>query len=153
MTLDTEPHHRQGKAMLLVGVRQSHDIRMLATEIPKQWAAFKRQFDGFRSSQFTYGVVCGVEGGRMEYMCALEVDSFDDAPNGSGRIIVPAQKYAVFTHSGHISDIGTSWHIIMDTLVPRFGLTDAHTPSFERYGKRYNPATGKGIVEIWFPIV
>jgi predicted transcriptional regulator YdeE len=36
--------------------------------------------------------------------------------------------------------------------LPRSGLRARQTPDFERYDARFDPATGAGLVEIWFPV-
>jgi len=89
----------------------------------------------------------------MEYMCAVEVTSFDQAPAGAGRMRVPAQRYAVFTHEGHVSGISKAWMRIWNEWIPRSGHRIAHTPEFERYDERFDPKTEGGVVEIWCSIV
>ena len=152
MALNPEPRIELGQEMLLIGLRQKHAFSALPMEIPKQWAAFKQQYMANQFSPITYGVICSVDQREMEYMCGIEVSSFDSAPSEMGRIKIPKQKYAVFTHTGHISEIGNSWESIMDAHAPALNLEDAHTPSFERYDGRYDPLTGNGVLEIWYPI-
>lgn len=152
MPVKPEPQVEYGNQMLLIGLRQKHSFASLASEIPKQWVAFKTAFELARKSVVTYGVICGVDQDSMEYMCGVEVPSFDIAPAKAGKLIVPQQKYAVFMHEGHITEIGESWDAILHQLMPALKLEDAHTPSFERYDQRYNAMSGNGVVEIWCPI-
>ncbi|HEY3301168.1 MAG TPA: GyrI-like domain-containing protein [Methylophilaceae bacterium] len=152
MPVKPEPRIEYGNEMRLIGLRQKHTLTNLATEIPKQWVAFKTEFELARRSAVTYGVICGVSQESMEYMCGVEVPSFDAAPANAGKLIVPIQKYAVFLHEGHISEIGASWDTILHQLMPTLKLEDAHTPSFERYDHRYDAMSGNGAVEIWCPI-
>lgn len=139
--------------IFLIGIRQKHLLTMLETEIPKQWAAFKMEFETARKSQVTYGVICGVSQHEMEYMCGVEMSPLESASSNSGKIIIPKQKYAVFLHEGHISEIGASWNEILHHFMPKLKLEDAHTPSFERYDQRYDAISGKGEVEIWCPVL
>jgi len=152
MPVKPDPRIEYGNEMRLIGLRQKHPFANLTTEIPKQWVAFKTEFELARKSAVTYGVICGVNQDGMEYMCGVEVSSLDAAPANAGKLIVPNQKYAVFLHEGHISEIGASWDTILHQLMPALKLEDAHTPSFERYDHRYNPISGMGAVEIWCPI-
>jgi AraC family transcriptional regulator len=138
--------------MFLIGIRQKHSFAVLSTGIPKQWVAFKIEFEEARISLVTYGVVCGVSQNEMEYMCGVEVPSLQSAPANVGKIIVPKQKYAVFLHQWHISEIGASWDNILHHIMPALKLEDAHTPSFERYDQRYDAMSGNGEVEIWCPV-
>jgi len=100
----------------------------------------------------TYGVICGTSTNEMEYMCGVEIPSLQSAPANAAKIIVPKQKYAVFLHEGHISEIGVSWDHILHHLMPALTLEDAQTPSFERYDQRYDAMSGNGEVEIWCPV-
>jgi AraC family transcriptional regulator len=84
-------------------------------------------------------------------MCAHEVSSYDGLPASVGRMKVPDQQYAVFTHQGHISSIKDSWQTAMN-WIPNAQWVDGETPSFELYDERYDPSTGTGIVELWIPI-
>ena len=152
MPVIAEPRIEYGNEMLLVGLRQIHAFANLSTDIPKQWVAFKTEFELARKSAVTYGAICGVSPEGMEYMCGVEVPAFDTAHATAGKLIVPKQKYAVFVHEGHITEIGASWDAILHQLMPALKLEDAHTPSFERYDQRYDARSGNGIVEIWCPI-
>jgi AraC family transcriptional regulator len=152
MPVKPDPRIEYGNEIRIIGLRQKHTFANLATEIPKQWVAFKTEFELACKSAVTYGVICGVIQDGMEYMCGVEVPSLDAAPANAGKLIVPNQKYAVFLHEGHISEIGASWDTILHQLMPALKLEDTHTPSFERYDHRYHPISGIGAVEIWCPI-
>lgn len=152
MPVNLVPRIEYGNEMVLIGIRQKHSFSALAVEIPKQWVAFKMEFEAARRSQVTYGVICGINQNGMEYMCCMEISSVQTAPANAGKIIVPKQKYAVFLHEGHISQIGASWDQILHQLMPALKLEDALTPSFERYDERFDAMSGDGEVEIWCPV-
>jgi AraC family transcriptional regulator len=69
---------------------------------------------------------------------------------------VPALRYAVFTHRAHVSRLGETVNAIHRTWSPASGHTAAHgagLPDFlERYGEGFDPATGTGDLEVWYPI-
>ena len=145
-----------GAAMLLAGVRRWHAFADAPRDIPAQWMEF-HQLPGLppRAGAVTYGVVCASEPqrARFEYFCAIEVPSFDGLPPEVGRMRVPAQRYAVFTHRGHVSGLQETWRSIWEEWLPRSGHQPANTPDFERYDNRYDSATASGEMEIWFPVV
>jgi ribosomal protein S18 acetylase RimI-like enzyme len=98
--------------------------------------------------------VCGSDQAArtFEYMCGVEVAAFDAIPRELGRMRVPAQRYAVFTHRGHVAALRATWDAIWREWLPRSGEHPANTPDFERYDARFDPQTGSGEIEIWFPV-
>ena len=141
--------------MLLAGLRRHHSFGGAATTIPAQWEAFRALGElAGQQGATTYGVVCGSTPATQtfEYMCGAEVAGFDALPPELGRMRVPAQRYAVFTHRGHVSAIRTVWDAIWQDWLPRSGERPADTPDFERYDERFDPRTGSGEIEIWFPV-
>ena len=147
--------YADGPAMLLAGLRRHHSFAGAAATIPAQWQAFQElgPIPGQRGAT-TYGVVCGSSQAAQtfEYMSGVEVETFDALPRELGRMRVPAQRYAVFTHRGHVSGLRATWAAIWGEWLPRSGQQPANTPDFERYDERFDPRTGAGEIEIWFPI-
>ena len=100
-----------------------------------------------------YGVFCnGDDAGNFEYICGVEVRDFSAIPAELARIRIPACRYAVFTHRGHISAIRSTVYTIWNKALPEAGLETACAPDFERYDGRFDAASGFGEVEIWIPI-
>lgn len=146
------PRFADRPAILLAGLRQYHRFEAASTWIPEQWARFNQGPQPVhRVGMHAFGAVCRSDAEGFEYMCAHEVSTLEDQDANMGRMIVPAQHYAVFTHEGHISGIKQTWDDIWRWL-PASGFTGAPTPDFELYDERYDPATGRGVVEIWVPI-
>jgi len=76
-----------------------------------------------------------------------------DLPEGFARVRIPAQRYAVFAHRGHISTIRSTVYTIWNKWVPESGHQVADAPNFERYDPAlFDPRTGNGVVEIWVPL-
>ena len=152
MTTPLDPRFASAPAMLLAGIRRHHAMTDAHHTISAQWQEFRTS--GFRDTRAprAFGVICGTDGERFEYMTALEVDSFDDLPAGFGRMRVPAQNYAVFLHRGHVSGLADLWRRIAAEWLPASEYDDAETPAFEIYDDRFDPETGSGDVEIWFPV-
>ncbi len=66
---------------------------------------------------------------------------------------LPALRYAVFSHRGHVSKMRASVHTVFNRMVPELGLETAGVPSFiERYGSQFDPESGLGEVELWVPL-
>lgn len=98
-----------------------------------------------------YGVCCmGDEAGNFRYIAGVAATG--SAP-GMEHIDLPAQLYAVFTHSGHISDLPKTVYTIWNKALPELGLEAAKAADFERYDQRFDGRAGRGEVEIWVPIV
>ena len=146
------PRFVEAPGMLLAGIRRHHKMSEATSTIPAQWQEFRSL--GLRETRAprAFGVICGYEGDHFEYMTALEVDDFDQVPQWLGRMRVPPQTYAVFWHEGHVSTLGSSWQIIAEEWLPNSDYVDAETPAFELYDQRFDPETGNGGAEIWFPV-
>jgi AraC family transcriptional regulator len=144
-----------GPAMLLGGLRRTHSYRDAQRSMVAQWEEFVQMgpVPGQQSAT-TYGVMCGAwpDEQRFEYMTGVQVASLEALSPEYGRMRVPAQRYAVFTHHGHVSTLHTTWDAIWHEWLPRSGYRMANTPEFERYDERFDPQTGSGTVEIWCSI-
>ena len=145
----------EGRAMLLAGVRRMHTFGGATESIPAQWEALSG-LGPLPGQQGTtaYGAICfaNPETQEFEYLSGYEVASFDALPREVGRMRVPVQHYAVFTHEGHVSTLRDTWGAIWDDWLPRSGRQPANTPDFEVYDARFDLQTGLGTIEIWIPI-
>ncbi|HEY1461636.1 MAG TPA: GyrI-like domain-containing protein [Casimicrobiaceae bacterium] len=143
----------QGRPMQLGGLRRRHAFAESSRTIPQQWHEFESTLPlPGQLGTTTYGVVCGADNSGLEYMCAVEVESLSVLPADVGRMQLRAQRYAVFLHSGDVSDIQATWRRILDQWLPQSGYRSAQRPDFEVYDHRFDPRTGKGEVEIWIAI-
>ena len=131
--------------MLLGGLRRRHEFAAAAAGIPEQWRQFqaKGELPGQIGSTL-YGVMCGHDATGLEYMCAAEVESLAGLPEGTGKMRVPAQHYAVFTHPGDASTLQSTWEQILEWLESG-DYRSAETPDFERYAG--------GSIEVWVGVV
>ncbi len=94
--------------------------------IPAQWQRFS-PYIGSAPEQVgwtTYGACCNSDdAGSFEYICGVEVSDFSDNPEELSRIRIPDQRYAVFTHRGHISTIRRTAYTIWNKYLPESGLS------------------------------
>ena len=72
-------------------------------------------------------------------------------------VSIPAQRYAVFAHHGHVSKLGETFCDAIERPVAPHDPTAVHhsenSPDlFERYGEGFDPKTGTGDIEVWVPI-
>ena len=86
------------------------------------------------------------------YECNAAKQEAAGKTEGMDYVDIPAGRYAVFTHSGHISDLPRTVYTIWNKSLPDLGLEPRKAPDFERYDKRFDPETGRGTLEIWIPI-
>jgi AraC family transcriptional regulator len=152
-TLKT-PRMEDGRLLLITGIARRYSQATLAA-IPSQWQQFVSHIGNISGqiSSTTYGVCMNVdEEGTMEYLSGVEVSSFDGIPEGFATARIPARRYAVFVHEGHVSTIRATWKAIFRSGLPALGSQIADAPDFERYDERFDGRTGRGIVEIWIPL-
>ena len=139
--------------MLFVGIRREQSYHGAVHGIPQQWREFQAQIATIsgRVGSDSYGVMCANFETRQafEYMTAVRVESFDAAMSQLGRMRVKPQRYAVFVHPGHVSEIHRTWMAIWNEWIPRSGLRAVDAPEFEVYSREFDPAVGRGGIEIW----
>ncbi len=100
-----------------------------------------------------YGVCCnGDDAGNFDYVSGVEVADFSDLPRQFQSVRIPEQRYAVFTHSEHISTIRRTVNTIWNHWLPASGMKAADAPNFERYDEKFDSSTGNGGLEIWIPV-
>jgi AraC family transcriptional regulator len=149
------PRFETSKPLLVAGLgeRITHDNQ--GAGIPNQWQRFHQSVDDIpgRIGKLAYGVCCnGDDAGNFDYIAGVEVTDFSDLPREFSRVRIPEQKYAVFTHSEHISTIRRTVNTIWNHWLPMSGMKAADAPNFERYDEKFDPVTGDGGLEIWIPV-
>jgi AraC family transcriptional regulator len=148
------PRFEISKAMLVAGLgeRVSQDN---GAGIPGLWQRFHQYLQNLpgRIGPVAYGVCCnGDDAGNFDYIAGVEVGDFSDLPREFSRVRIPEQRYAVFTHTDHVSTIRGTINTIWNQWLPSSGHKVADAPTFERYDEKFDPATGNGGFEIWVPI-
>jgi AraC family transcriptional regulator len=148
------PRFENRKALLIAGLGARYAFPKVEG-IPAQWQRFAPHY-GHVPDQVE-GAVYGVshnfdDSGNFDYVAGVEVSSFDEIDPEFARVRIPAQKYVVFLHAGHISGIPGTHYTIWNKWLPDSGHEAADGISFEFYDKRFDPQTGMGGVEIWIPI-
>jgi AraC family transcriptional regulator len=149
------PRFETGKPFLVAGVGERYTWESGGPAIPGQWRRFHQAVDDIpgRLGKVAYGVCCnGDDAGNFDYIAGVEVSDFSDLPREFAKVRIPEQRYAVFTHSDHISTIRRTVNTVWNHWLPASGLKAADAPSFERYDVNFDPLTGDGGLEIWVPV-
>jgi AraC family transcriptional regulator len=149
------PRFETGPALLVAGIGERCTHENGGAGIPNQWNSFHGKVGEIpdRVGAVAYGVCCnGDDSGNFDYIAGVEVSDFSDLPRDFSRVRIPAAKYAVFTHSEHISTIRRTVNTIWNQWLPSSGLKVADAPNFERYDVTFDPLTGNGGLEIWIPV-
>lgn len=123
--------------------------------IPSLWQRFNERENDVPCAVggAAYGVCCDAdEAGRFRYVAGVESTAVADVPPGMDSVSMPAGRYAVFTHSGHVADLPKTFYTIWNKVLPDAGFEPKKAPDFELYDGRFDPSTGRGAVEIWIPI-
>lgn len=149
-----EPRFESFGRLLLAGLSRRCEPAT-RHEIPLLWQRFGPLIGTVpgQVDQVTYGVCYNGDGkGNFDYLAGVEVAGFDALPETMTRLTLEPQCYAVFTHDGALSGLPATVGAIWQQWLPQSGRRTAMAPDFERYGERFDPKTGSGIVEIWLPI-
>lgn len=124
--------------------------------IPALWREFAPYFGQIPSQVggVTYGVCANTDhnDGTFDYIAGAETKPGSEPGKELQSMKVPAQRYVIFTHSGHVGDISSTWNAILDDWLPESEHEASDGPSFERYDERFDGETGRGDVEIWIPV-
>jgi AraC family transcriptional regulator len=149
-----EARFEKGRVLLISGIGARYNCET-AAGIAAQWQGFVPQIGNIAGQvgRKAYGVMSSFdENGNFDYTCGVEVKDFSHVSPDWNRIRIPAQDYAVFTHSGHISAIRSTWTTIWNGWLPDSGREVEDAPNFELYGENFDSMTGRGLVEIWLPL-
>jgi AraC family transcriptional regulator len=148
------PRVVDGKVMLIAGLNVHNGCANRAA-IPGQWQSFTPWIGRIpgQVGRVAYGILYNSdEEGNHDYICGVEVRDFSKLPNDLDRLRVPPQRYAVFSHTGHISGIGSTWNTISSKALAESALEAVDAPAFERYGENFDGRSGLGDVEVWIPV-
>lgn len=112
-----------------------------------------------RNSKYDIGVCCPthsdipVDSGKFVYIAASPVDDKADPPAGMVKTVLPAGRYAVFTHKGPISQLKHTLNYIWGTWMPKAEFEKRDAPDFELYDERFDPESLDGEFDLYIPIV
>ena len=149
-----EPRFEQGEELLIAGLGGRFSVDK-AQGISALWQRFVPYIGRVPGQQGweTFGLCHSPdEEGGFEYIAGVRVNRVDELPPGFTHQRLPARRYAVFPHHGHISSIHETFAAIFQRWLPNSGLQAADAPEFERYSADFDPMAGTGRVEVWVPL-
>jgi AraC family transcriptional regulator len=130
-----------------------------SNEIPELWDKFVPHIDSIpnRINHNTcYGIINPYgpkeSDGEMDYISAVEVDNFDNVPDGMIAGELPESYYAVFTHRGPISNFMETIRFVFGEWLPNSEYTLTGTSELEVYDERFNPTSDSSECEICLPV-
>jgi AraC family transcriptional regulator len=147
------PRFEDGKAFKVAGLNRRFSMQNTAG-IPGLWQSFGPHIGSISGEVpgVAYGVCHNTDGDAFDYLCGVEVRSPSDLPQGFTLLEVPAGRYAIFHHGGHVTDIHAVMKAIFSDWLPASGHQMAAAPVLERYGREFDPRTGAGGFDIYVPL-
>ncbi|MWC29760.1 MerR family transcriptional regulator [Paenibacillus sp. MMS18-CY102] len=124
-------------------------------DIPGLWQRFiprEHEIEGKLQPAVSYGICEPGEQEEFTYVAGYESHS-ERIPEGMAKVIVPAQRYAVFTHKGSVAQLGETYELIYSKWLPLHGLEPVKGYDFERYDERFiGPENVRSELDIYIPI-
>jgi AraC family transcriptional regulator len=150
-----EPRIEKLGALTVVGLTRRQNLAN-AEAIPGQWQQFMTRYEEIdnKAEEIPVSVTTDMDGdGNFSYLTGVVVTSAGVPPKGLVAQNIPPQTYAVFTHSGHVSEIPKTYAAIWDQWVPQSGKVVSDGPWLEKHLPTFNPRTGLGGIQIWIPVM
>jgi len=85
-------------------------------------------------------------------IAGVEVDSFENIPDGMEAYLLTGGKYAVFDYRGNPNNGGEAFQYIFQEWLPKSGFSLDNRPHFEILGAKYKNNSDESEEEIWVPI-
>jgi AraC family transcriptional regulator len=153
-----EPRIAHRSAFNVVGMAERF-TPATTSRIPELWTRFVARMDAIphRHGVETYGVCADADPPSSDepgftYVAGVAVERLSAIPDGMIALTIPAGRYAVFTHEGHISRLGDTVKQIWGRWLPASPYRHVPRPDFEQYDARWDPQTGLGEIDVWVPI-
>ncbi len=148
------PRFEPGRAIAIAGLNQTYTMES-RRNIPAQWQRFAPHIGKLpgQIGRSSYGVCWNSKPDcSFDYLAGVEVADSAKLPPDFTRIELPAARYAVITHAGHVSSLPQTIDTVWTRWIPDSGLKAAGSPCFERYTEDFDPQTGRGGIELWIPL-
>lgn len=140
---------------LVGGLNASYTMET-RTRIPQQWNHFAPRIGSVpgQVGGDSYGVSWNFKADSdFQYLAGVAIADAALLPADLTSVVLPAGRYAVFQHSGHVSTMARTLDTIWSKWVPKCGLNISPGPCFERYTTEFNSCTGLGGMELWIPLL
>lgn len=122
-------------------------------ELWQRFIPHEDEIAGKLEPSVSYGVCVPLANGVVRYITGFQVDEDAAIPEGMVRFQVPAQRYAMFTHTGTAPQISTSFQAIHAHLLAEHDLRAQDGIDLERYDTRFDdPFNPASQMELHIPI-
>jgi len=142
------------KAIGIAGQYSQEDL-----DYPKLWIAFRPYAEAVvhrRVGGHFFGIHEQYQetddGVEFTYVCAMEVEDFEDVPEGMVTRTIPAQLYAVFTHDDDVLTIPETMKYIWGSWLPKSKYEYVERPDFELFPKTQDPNGQHKPIFLYVPI-
>ena len=152
--LSMEPKIVEKETFTVVGM--AWNSKSSEGDIPGMWQRFitrEHEIGGKLHPAVSYGI-CEPSDNEEDftYVAGFETNG-ESVPQGMKKSIIPAQRYAVFTHIGTIEKLSETYELIYSKWLQLQGLELVKGIDFERYDERfYGPQNENSELDIYIPI-
>ncbi|MFT4171987.1 MAG: GyrI-like domain-containing protein [Rhodocyclaceae bacterium] len=122
-------------------------------DVSALWLQFNVRMDEVmpRGTVVAYGLCEPTQGG-LRYLAGCEARPGSSSPAGMHRWILPGQRYAVFTHTGPVSELSRTCDRAFATLSSQ-GIVPADEVIIERYDERFTgPVRPGSQLDVLIPV-
>lgn len=147
----------------VIGVRQTVTLKTAQDKIAKQWRNFNprvREIPNKDGEHVAYGICEYVdfsdftEETPYNELVSVGVTSLGEIPEGMTGKVIPACKYAVFTHKGKTDTLMQTYDYIYKTWLPNSGYELAKHDDFELYDYRFIGVNDPNSeLDIYIPVI
>lgn len=132
-----------------------------ATVIPKLWDQFIKQIGqiSHKTGDVSLGLVemLPENAGKgpsdeLFYIACTAVSEIDSVPPGMIRRVIPAGRYASFTHKGKLTGLEQTMNFIYRSWLPKGEVQLRDAPHLEWYDQRFNPGSDQSEFDILLPV-
>ena len=158
-----EPRSIEQKELKIVGL--SCRTTMSDNAVPQLWQSFSPRMSEIKNrtnDKVAIGIcLCEQEYDYREFdrdtefteISGVEVDNFNDIPDGMVTHIIKPMQYAVFTHRGNVFTMQKTYDYIYGTWLPGSNEQIAKSDTLEWYDERFiSPEDPNSECDIYIPI-
>jgi len=142
-----------------LAIRTSEEENRQHGIIPAFWQRVRRdgkfwaRLEPVAAGTATLGLSADFDGRTFAYWIARELRTGAAAPAGMQTLVVPAQRYAVFTAAGRFpQSVWAAVDFAHNDWLKRPGHRRTGGPDFEWYDERYDVRASSGEVDLYIPI-
>ncbi len=146
------------KEITLIGLEKEFDGENMA-EIPSMWMKLmqvenqiENRANNTEAWGASYNMNYGADTFSFTYFAGYEVTDTGIVPEGMVVHVVPASKYAKFSHYGSLNNLTQTYSYIYYGWLPQSGYTEGTGNELELYDERFNPEGDDSEMFIYIPI-